>query len=50
MDISGELTLEPIGEAEEPLAPFNQISHTFALGVQKKRRRQIKHTIIMPQI
>jgi len=53
MDNSGELVLEPIGEVEEPLAPFNQISHAFSLGVQnahKKRRRQIKPKIVVGQL
>jgi hypothetical protein len=59
MDISGGLFslapagLEPIGDPSESLAPFNQISHTFALGVQnphKKRRRQIKPNIVMKKL
>jgi len=56
MDISGgPIDLEPIDMPSESLAPFNQINHTpmFSLGVQnphKKRRRQIKPIIVMPQL
>jgi len=56
MDISGgPIDLEPIDMPSESLAPFNQINHSpmFSLGVQnphKKRRRQIKPIIVMPQL